>query len=104
MVMEVRKRWPALFFKEQVSVLSLCIFICVNVYHFEFLAIVLICTYPDVFWQIFEEFFHITNKDVLGTFRTAVDKYTPKLLRLYRARKELLERKWRISWIILMMR
>lgn len=38
----------------------------------------MICTYPDVFWKICEEFFHITNKDLLGTFRTAVDKYTPK--------------------------
>lgn len=57
-----------------------------NVY-FEFFVIVLICTYSDVSWQICEEFFRITNKDLLGTFRTAVDKYTPKLLRLYRARK-----------------
>ncbi|CAG5996949.1 unnamed protein product, partial [Menidia menidia] len=33
------------------------------------------------------EFFRITNKMLLTTFRAAVDKYTPKLLRLYRARK-----------------
>lgn len=75
-MMEAQKRWPALFFKEQVSV-----------YHFEFLVIVLICKYPDVFWQICEEFFRITNKDLLETFRTAVEKYTPKLLQLYHARK-----------------
>uniref|UniRef100_A0A3P8RY04 Uncharacterized protein n=1 Tax=Amphiprion percula TaxID=161767 RepID=A0A3P8RY04_AMPPE len=34
MVMEIQTRWPALFFKEQVSVyyfVSLCIFLCVNV-------------------------------------------------------------------------
>ncbi|RXN13485.1 hypothetical protein ROHU_009674 [Labeo rohita] len=37
--------------------------------------------------QIVEEFFRITNKNLLGTFRAAVEKYTPKLLRLYRSRK-----------------
>ncbi|XP_008293416.1 uncharacterized protein LOC103367225, partial [Stegastes partitus] len=45
--------------------------------------------WPALFFkeQICEEFFRITNKELLGTFRAAVDKYTPKLLRLYRARK-----------------
>ncbi|KAL6483860.1 hypothetical protein MHYP_G00087320 [Metynnis hypsauchen] len=37
--------------------------------------------------QICEEFFRVTNKDLLETFRAAIDKYTTKLLRLYRARK-----------------
>ena len=37
--------------------------------------------------QICEEFFRITNKDLLGTFRAAVEKYAPLLLSLYRARK-----------------
>lgn len=37
--------------------------------------------------QICEEFFCITNKDLLGTFRAAVEKYAPLLLSLYRARK-----------------
>ncbi|XP_022542665.1 uncharacterized protein LOC107197338 [Astyanax mexicanus] len=37
--------------------------------------------------QICEEFFRVTNKDLLETFRAAMDKYTTKLLRLYRARK-----------------
>lgn len=37
--------------------------------------------------QICEEFFRITNKDLLGTFRAAVEKYAPQLLSLYRTRK-----------------
>ncbi|KAL1270834.1 hypothetical protein QQF64_029850, partial [Cirrhinus molitorella] len=58
--------------------------------------------WPALFFkeQICEEFFRITNKDLLGVFMAATDKYTPKLLKLYRARKgafghemeELLER------------
>lgn len=45
--------------------------------------------WPALFFkeQIGEEFFRITNKNLLGTFRAAVEKYTPKLLRLYRSRK-----------------
>ncbi|XP_035805347.2 uncharacterized protein LOC118470478 [Amphiprion ocellaris] len=45
--------------------------------------------WPALFFkeQICEEFFRITNKELLGIFRAAVDEYTPKLLRLYRARK-----------------
>uniref|UniRef100_A0A8C1UMQ8 Uncharacterized protein n=1 Tax=Cyprinus carpio TaxID=7962 RepID=A0A8C1UMQ8_CYPCA len=37
--------------------------------------------------QIAEEFFRITNKDLLDVFRAAMDRFTPKLLKLYRARK-----------------
>ena len=37
--------------------------------------------------QICEEFVRITNKDLLGTFRAAVEKYAPQLLSLYRTRK-----------------
>ncbi|KAG9277981.1 hypothetical protein AMEX_G5761 [Astyanax mexicanus] len=37
--------------------------------------------------QICEEFFRVTTKDLLGTFRAALDKYSPQLLKLYRARK-----------------
>lgn len=37
--------------------------------------------------QICEEFFRITNKDLLGGFMAAIDKYTPKLMTLYRARR-----------------
>ncbi|KAL7858909.1 hypothetical protein SRHO_G00140560 [Serrasalmus rhombeus] len=37
--------------------------------------------------QICEEFCRVTTKDLLWTFRAAVDKYSPRLLRLYRARK-----------------
>ncbi|XP_063043739.1 uncharacterized protein LOC134438082 [Engraulis encrasicolus] len=45
--------------------------------------------WPALFFkeQIDAEFFRITNKMLLRTFRAAVDNYTPKLLRLYRARK-----------------
>ncbi|KAM4540181.1 uncharacterized protein PAE49_020850 isoform 1-T2 [Odontesthes bonariensis] len=45
--------------------------------------------WPALFFkeQIDAEFFRITNKMLLTTFRAAVDEYTPKLLRLYRARK-----------------
>ncbi|XP_062381321.1 uncharacterized protein LOC134069374 [Sardina pilchardus] len=53
MVQDLKDRWPALFFKDQIG----------------------------------EEFFRITNKDLVGTFRAAVEKYAPLLLRLYRARK-----------------
>lgn len=37
--------------------------------------------------QIAEEFFRITNKDLLDVFRAAMDRFTPKLLKVYRARK-----------------
>ncbi|KAL7851865.1 hypothetical protein SRHO_G00176500 [Serrasalmus rhombeus] len=37
--------------------------------------------------QICEEFCRVTTKDLLWTFRSALDKYSPRLLRLYRARK-----------------
>ncbi|KAG9260577.1 hypothetical protein AMEX_G26852 [Astyanax mexicanus] len=37
--------------------------------------------------QICEEFFRVTTKDLLGTFRAALDMYSPQLLKLYRARK-----------------
>lgn len=37
--------------------------------------------------QICEEFYRVTTKDLLGTFRAALDKYSPQLLKLYRARK-----------------
>ncbi|XP_062410761.1 uncharacterized protein LOC134101179 [Sardina pilchardus] len=53
MVQDLKDRWPALFFKDQIG----------------------------------EEFFRITNKNLVGTFRAAVEKYAPLLLRLYRARK-----------------
>ncbi|XP_034021378.1 uncharacterized protein LOC117505951 [Thalassophryne amazonica] len=45
--------------------------------------------WPALFFreQIDAEFYRITNKMLLATFRAAVDKYTPKLLRLYRSRK-----------------
>ncbi|XP_051945341.1 uncharacterized protein LOC127617417 [Xyrauchen texanus] len=45
--------------------------------------------WPALFYQeqICEEFFRITNKDLLGVFMTAIDMYTLKLLKLYRARK-----------------
>ncbi|GLD71628.1 uncharacterized protein AKAME5_002295000, partial [Lates japonicus] len=33
------------------------------------------------------EFFRVTTKDLLGTFRSALDKYCPQLLKLYRARR-----------------
>ncbi|KAI4896102.1 hypothetical protein NFI96_026135 [Prochilodus magdalenae] len=32
-------------------------------------------------------FYRVTTKDLLGTFRAALDKYSPLLLKLYRARK-----------------
>ncbi|KAL6462559.1 hypothetical protein MHYP_G00289810 [Metynnis hypsauchen] len=37
--------------------------------------------------QICEEFCRITTKDLIGNFRAALDKYAPRLLKLYRARK-----------------
>ncbi|XP_035863592.1 uncharacterized protein LOC116045721 [Sander lucioperca] len=37
--------------------------------------------------QICEEFFRVTTKDLLGTFRAALDEYCPRLLKLYRARR-----------------
>nr|XP_055069982.1 uncharacterized protein LOC129450955 isoform X2 [Misgurnus anguillicaudatus] len=37
--------------------------------------------------QIAEEFFRITNKVLLDVFRAAMDRFTPKLLKVYRARK-----------------
>ena len=37
--------------------------------------------------QVCEEFYRVTTKDLLGTFRAALDKYSPRLLKLYRARK-----------------
>ncbi|GAA6083498.1 uncharacterized protein LOC100151192, partial [Tachysurus ichikawai] len=45
--------------------------------------------WPALFYQeqICEEFFRITNKDLLGVFMAAIDMYTPKLLKLYRARR-----------------
>ncbi|KAL2081506.1 hypothetical protein ACEWY4_023359 [Coilia grayii] len=45
--------------------------------------------WPALFFkdQIDEEFFRITKKMLLRTFRAAVEKYTPKLIRLYRAKK-----------------
>ncbi|GAA6074180.1 uncharacterized protein LOC101882900 [Tachysurus ichikawai] len=45
--------------------------------------------WPVLFYQeqICEEFFRITNKDLLGVFMAAIDMYTPKLLKLYRARR-----------------
>lgn len=33
------------------------------------------------------EFHRVTTKDLLGTIRTALDEYCPRLLKLYRARK-----------------
>ncbi|KAL7859011.1 hypothetical protein SRHO_G00141580 [Serrasalmus rhombeus] len=41
----------------------------------------------DLHWKICEEFCRVTTKDLLWTFRAALDKYSPRLLRLYRARK-----------------
>ncbi|GAA6231158.1 uncharacterized protein LOC116063517 [Lates japonicus] len=37
--------------------------------------------------QIYMEFFHVTTKDLLGTFRSALDKYSPQLLKLYCSRR-----------------
>ncbi|XP_039648906.1 uncharacterized protein LOC120554221 isoform X2 [Perca fluviatilis] len=37
--------------------------------------------------QICEEFYRVTTKDLLGTFRAALDEYCPRLLKLYRARR-----------------
>lgn len=37
--------------------------------------------------QIAEEFFRIPDKDLLDVFRAAMDRFTPKLLKVYRARK-----------------
>ncbi|KAL6456390.1 hypothetical protein MHYP_G00349340 [Metynnis hypsauchen] len=37
--------------------------------------------------QICEEFCRVTTKDLLGNFRAASDRYAPRLLKLYRARK-----------------
>ncbi|XP_048097574.1 uncharacterized protein LOC125293616 [Alosa alosa] len=37
--------------------------------------------------QICQEFTRVTTKDLMGTFKTALDMFTPRLLKLYRARK-----------------
>ncbi|KAL7839343.1 hypothetical protein SRHO_G00260010 [Serrasalmus rhombeus] len=37
--------------------------------------------------QICEEFYRVTTKNLFGNFRAALDKYAPRLLKLYRARK-----------------
>lgn len=37
--------------------------------------------------QICSEFYRVTTKELLGTFRAALDTYCPCLLKLYRARK-----------------
>ncbi|CAL8342610.1 unnamed protein product [Arctogadus glacialis] len=37
--------------------------------------------------QICHEFLRVTTKDLLGTFRAALERYSPQLLKLYRARK-----------------
>ncbi|XP_034557898.1 uncharacterized protein LOC117825987 isoform X1 [Notolabrus celidotus] len=37
--------------------------------------------------QICREFYRVTTKDLLGSFRAAIDTYCPRLLKLYRARK-----------------
>ncbi|KAL7393813.1 hypothetical protein ABVT39_026793 [Epinephelus coioides] len=37
--------------------------------------------------EVSEEFHRITGKDLLGTFGASLDKYVPRLLRLYRARR-----------------
>lgn len=92
MVTEIQERWPALFLKEQVSkcvcekvanylisqnyawfgCIYVCRFFCVRFFHAP---------------QICSEFYRVTTKDLLGTFRAALDTYCPRLLKLYRARK-----------------
>ena len=42
---------------------------------------------PLIVFQISEEFRRITSKDLLETFNASLDKYVPRLLRLYRTRK-----------------
>ena len=37
--------------------------------------------------QICHGFLRVTTKDLLGTFRAALERYSPQLLKLYRARK-----------------
>ncbi|TDG99317.1 hypothetical protein EPR50_G00209730 [Perca flavescens] len=37
--------------------------------------------------EICEEFYRVTTKDMLGTFKAALDEYCPRLLKLYRARR-----------------
>ncbi|CAL8237795.1 unnamed protein product [Boreogadus saida] len=37
--------------------------------------------------MICHEFLRVTTKDLLGTFRAALERYSPQLLKLYRARK-----------------
>ncbi|XP_036006788.1 uncharacterized protein LOC105920388 [Fundulus heteroclitus] len=37
--------------------------------------------------QICQEFTRVTTKDLMGTFKTALEMFTPRLLKLYRARK-----------------
>lgn len=53
------------------------------VYALSFVTVTTICF---CYKQIAEEFFRITNKD-LDVFMAAMDRFTPKLLKLYRARK-----------------
>lgn len=54
------------------------------VYALSFVTVTTICF---CYKQIAEEFFRITNKDLLDVFMAAMDRFTPKLLKLYRARK-----------------
>lgn len=39
------------------------------------------------FQQIREEFYHITNKNLMDNFKEALNDYTSRLLRLYRVRR-----------------
>ncbi|XP_027131016.1 uncharacterized protein LOC113744626 [Larimichthys crocea] len=41
----------------------------------------------EMFQQIREEFHRITNKNLTDDFRSAINQHTPRLLRLYRARR-----------------
>ncbi|KAL2083749.1 hypothetical protein ACEWY4_021522 [Coilia grayii] len=60
MVTDVLERWPGLFLEEQAR---------------------------HIFHGICKEFTRVTTKDLLGTFRAALHMFTPRLLKLYRARK-----------------
>lgn len=100
-LLEVQKRWPALFFKEQV-ILSISMFTYVKLYHFEFFVIVLICTHPEcVLTDLWGAFPH-HKQGFTGNMQ-----WTNRHLNLcdcFGPEKEILERKWKMSWISLVMR
>ena len=49
-----------------------------HVYNLSSNTLLTVFLYMLVSVQIDEEFFRITNKNLLGTFRDAVERYTPK--------------------------